>query len=54
MPPTAALQEALQDTRKPARATCTQCGECVEHREPKPAEKPLCADCAFDNVPFTD
>jgi hypothetical protein len=57
MPPAAALQEAIQDTAKPARATCTQCGERVEMRERLRAplrEKALCDDCAFDNVPFTD
>ena len=53
MPPTAAASET-QDSSKPA--TCTQCGERVDQteRQPAPREKPLCVDCAFENVPFTD
>jgi hypothetical protein len=53
MPPSAASPET-HDSTKPT--TCTQCGERVDRNERQPTthEKPLCVDCAFENVPFTD
>ncbi|HTL32779.1 MAG TPA: hypothetical protein VL326_06630 [Kofleriaceae bacterium] len=54
MPPAALVADQIQDSSKPIRARCTQCGERIEQREAKPREKPLCDDCSFDNVPFTD
>jgi hypothetical protein len=38
------------------RSTCPQCGEKVQQMPPQRSleQRPLCADCSLDNLPFTD
>ena len=54
MVPSLLAPEVQRDAAPAKRIGCAQCGEKVQPEPQRERERPLCADCALDNLPFTD